>query len=80
MGQGHKQYYIEPNETLQGYDIMKRDSVVLPDGKFGPEKVCTIYSMDYFDAVLESLVGEDYREVDGYESEDYAPRTPIFEL
>jgi hypothetical protein len=72
-------YYIEPNENAGGYDIMKRDSVVLEDGKLGPERVCTIYSMDYFDAVLEALVGEDYKTVEGFEEEPYNPSSPVFE-
>jgi hypothetical protein len=52
-------YYVEPNKELQGYDILKREGVLHPDGTTSPERVCTIYSMDYLDAVLEALQGED---------------------
>jgi hypothetical protein len=58
---GTDKYYIEPNSNLQGYDILKRDGMFV-DGKLAPERVCTIYSMDYLPAILSSLNEEDAKD------------------
>jgi hypothetical protein len=55
----YKNFYVEPNQNLQGYDIMKRNHVLKPDGTMGPEKICTIYSMEYLTTVLDAIIAED---------------------
>jgi hypothetical protein len=62
MADTRKQYYVESNAELQAYDILKRDGVEHPDGTTSPEKICTIYSMDYLDPILEALVGADAKD------------------
>lgn len=72
-----KKYYIESNSNLQGYDILKRDGVVTPEGKLAPERIATVYSMDYMDSILEALNAEDSRSGDVH-SPSYG--TPIIEI
>lgn len=62
MAGTQRKWYVEPNDTTQSYDIMKRDGVQLEDGTLQPEKVCSIYSMEYLDAVLAALEAEDAKD------------------
>ncbi len=62
-----KKFYLEGNDDLQAYDIMKRNSVIDSNNAslLKPERICTIYSMDYLDAILEALEQEDAKEDEG---------------
>lgn len=55
-----RQYYVMPNDNLEGYDIFKRKSIQTEEG-LKDEKVCTIYSMEYLDSVLMALELEDMK-------------------
>lgn len=71
------QFYVMPNEQLQGYEIFKRDGVINPDGTKSPERICTFYSMEYLQPLLQTL-----REVDSMveETDEEVIRTsPVFE-
>lgn len=76
---GTHKYYVEPNDANQSYDIMKRDGVENPDGTLAPERVCSIYSMEYLDAVLEALAVEDSKLPDPELPESFANPSPIRE-
>jgi hypothetical protein len=64
-------YYIEANDIAQGYDILKRDGVLNPDGTKSPERICTIHSMEYLQPILATL-----REVDGVVEGDESVMNP----
>ena len=51
-------WYIIDEPELKAYSIMKRQGI-LENGKYQDEKVCTIYSMDYLDVILDALEPED---------------------
>jgi hypothetical protein len=77
MAESTNIYYILPNDRVQGYDILKRDGVLNPDGTTMPEKICTIYSMEYLQPMLATL-----REVDGVvevDNSDVIHPSPIYE-
>lgn len=81
MSENKKVYFVQPNEPLQGYDIMKRDGVEKPDGTLEPERICTVYSMEYFDAILEKIAELDADGIVEYpEDERYIDTAPIIEI
>lgn len=50
----NRNFYLNKNNELEGYDIMKRNSV--QDGyQRKDEKVATVYSVDYIDAIIDAL-------------------------
>jgi len=73
-----KGYYVAPGKHGEGYDIMKKDGIINPDGSMSPERVCTIYSMEYLDIVLKALQEEDSKSQP--EQTHLARRSPIYEV
>jgi hypothetical protein len=63
-------YYIEENESNQSFDIMKRDGLELEPGVLTPERVLSMYSMEYMDPILAMLNAVDRGEFDESEDDD----------
>lgn len=75
---GTQKYYIEANDNLQGYDVLKRDGVIDPEtGRQIPEKILTLYSLEYLDQILEALNAEDSK---GREIIIQQVNSPIYEV
>ncbi len=75
---GTQKYYIEANDNLQGYDVLKRDGVIDPEtGRKIPEKILTLYSLEYLDQILEALNAEDIK---GREIIIQQVNSPIYEV
>ena len=52
--EANRNFYLLKNDALEGYDIMKRKSILI-DGKTADEKVATVYSTEYIDDIITSL-------------------------
>lgn len=62
-------YYIDLNEELKGYDIIKRKGQIV-EGEMKDLRVATVYDPDTIDLLIEVLDAEDKRPMDGYIVDD----------
>lgn len=59
------QLYLQKNDTLKGYDIIKKDAILNREsGETSDQTLATVYDPDFIDIMLETLDIEDRREVD----------------